>query len=410
MPLQLLFVSIAGHGHVNPTLAVVEELTRRGHRVDYVVAEEYAELVARAGARPLPYRFPEDDGQAPPPDDEFGLPSMELLHETELALQAAERRPGGPQGVDLVVYDGLAWAGRVLAVTWELPAVELWPSFVSNAHFSLEAEFLGDRMVTADMMAFARELPALLGRHGLPGVPAGRFLRHCEGLRLVFLPREFQYQGETFDDGFAFVGPCLGGARTRGSWRPKDADRPVLLVSLGTVYSEQPEFFRLCADAVADLPWQVVLSGGGRVTADTVGTLPPHVEMHARVPQLDVLAHASAFVTHAGMGSVMEAVAHRVPMVAVPQMGEQRAVAERIAELVLGVRLDPAELTAAALREAVLGVAGDERVRTGLERMSRQVAAAGGAVTAVDRIEEYAATAPASSLAAHRAPAATGTA
>ncbi|MER7402484.1 macrolide family glycosyltransferase [Streptomyces sp. NPDC000070] len=399
-------MSIAGHGHVNPTLAVVEELIARGHAVDYVVAEEYADAVARAGARPLPYHFPDGATDPVQPDDEFGLPSMELLLETELALRAAEQRPGGSHGVDLVVYDGLAWAGRVLAAKWRLPGVELWPSFVSNAHFSLEAEFLGDRLITADMLGFARELPALLTRHGLPNISAGRFLRHGEGLRLVFLPRAFQYRGDTFDDTFAFVGPCLRDTH-RGEGAHRQDGPPLLLVSLGTVYSEQPEFFRLCADALADLPWRVVLSGGGRVTADAVGVLPPHIEMHERVDQLDVLTRASAFVTHAGMGSVMEAVAHQVPMVAVPQMGEQRAVAERVAALDLGVRLDPDELTADGLRASVLRVAGDDRVRDGLRRMHRHAAEAGGAVTAVDRIEAYATQRQVSSLAVRRAP--TGT-
>jgi MGT family glycosyltransferase len=208
-------------------------------------------------------------------------------------------------------------------------------------------------------------------------------------LRLVFLPRAFQYRGETFDDSFAFVGPCLSGTRSPGTWRPRGDGLPVLLVSLGTVYSEQPEFFRLCAEAMADLPWQVVLSGGGRVDADAVGALPPNVELWPRVPQLDVLAHASAFVTHAGMGSVMEALLHGVPMVALPQMGEQRAVAQRIADLGLGARLAPAGLTAAELRDAVVRVAGDDRIRAGVAEFGRR-ASGGGAVEAVDRIEAYA--------------------
>lgn len=47
---HLLFVALAGHGHVTPTLPLVEELVRRGHQVDYATAAEFAESVTGAGA------------------------------------------------------------------------------------------------------------------------------------------------------------------------------------------------------------------------------------------------------------------------------------------------------------------------------------------------------------------------
>jgi UDP:flavonoid glycosyltransferase YjiC (YdhE family) len=41
---------IPGHGHVNPTLAVAQELVARGERVFYYVDEEFRPAVEATGA------------------------------------------------------------------------------------------------------------------------------------------------------------------------------------------------------------------------------------------------------------------------------------------------------------------------------------------------------------------------
>jgi MGT family glycosyltransferase len=100
-----------------------------------------------------------------------------------------------------------------------------------------------------------------------------------------------------------------------------------------------------------------------------------------------VLRHARVFVTHAGMGGTMEGLHFEVPLVAIPQMAEQRANADRIAELGLGTVLPPEAVTADTLWSAVEGVAADERVRERLAWMRGEMTAAGGAPAAADAVE-----------------------
>ncbi len=163
---------------------------------------------------------------------------------------------------------------------------------------------------------------------------------------------------------------------------------PVLLVSLGYQFTRRPEFYRACVEAFGDLPLHVVMAVGPDVTPDVLGPLPAHFEVHAHVPQLAVLAHASAFVTNAGMGGTMEAVQHGVPMVAIPQMAEQRVNADRIEELGLGVHLPREQVTARALREAVLRVAEDPAVRAGVTALRTEIGRSGGAPAAADLVED----------------------
>jgi UDP:flavonoid glycosyltransferase YjiC (YdhE family) len=51
MARHVLFVALAGHGHVTPTLPLVEELVQRGHHVAYAMAADFADAVTCAGAQ-----------------------------------------------------------------------------------------------------------------------------------------------------------------------------------------------------------------------------------------------------------------------------------------------------------------------------------------------------------------------
>ncbi|NRQ38739.1 glycosyl transferase [Nonomuraea sp. NN258] len=379
------FFAPHGSGHVNPTLGLAAELVRRGHRVTYATTAMFAEPVAETGAEVVPITSTWDGLDIKPPQmhgkELIGAMGL-LLKETKAMLSQLDRgeRP------DLVVHDGpLCWWGRILAGRWRVPSVEVWPNLVSNAHWSMSTEYATLNPWSPRFLLMVVRLGRWLRTEGFRDVQA--FTRgDTAAVRLVTLPRAFQYAGETFTDRYAFVGPGLTERSYQGAWEPP-GELPVALVSLGTAYNDRPGFYRTVLRAVADRRWHVVLAMG-EVDPGTLGPIPPNVEVHRQVPQLAVLRHARAFVTHAGMGSTMEGLSFGVPLVAVPQMAEQRANADRIAELGLGTVLAPDEVTAAGLWQAVEAVAGDERVRERLTWMRNEIAAAGGAPTAADEVEK----------------------
>jgi hypothetical protein len=110
----------------------------------------------------------------------------------------------------------------------------------------------------------------------------------------------------------------------------------------------------------------VVLSVGTRTDPSTLVRIPDNFLVRPHVPQLEVLEHTDVFVTHGGMNSVMEAIYYGVPMVVVPQQPEQAMTAARVAELGLGVALEPGQVTAGALRDAVTTISGDAGYRNRL--------------------------------------------
>lgn len=85
-----------------------------------------------------------------------------------------------------------------------------------------------------------------------------------------------------------------------------------------------------------------------------LGEIPDDVIVREWVPQLAILEHATAFVTHAGMGGCSERLWHGVPMVAVPQAADQFVNGPRLAELGVGEHLAAEHVTPESLRAAVL--------------------------------------------------------
>jgi MGT family glycosyltransferase len=395
--LHVAFVNYPAHGHVNPTLPVVAELVRRGHRVSYVVAEQFADVVRDAGATALPYR-----SHVPRSWDTVAIPETitadvvaeaALAHVTEgLAPLAMAHAAFAADRPDVFAYDAFGHqTGRILALRWHVPSVLLCTTFVACERFSPYQDMAAS-MPAPDPghPALAKARTAMvdaLAEHGLTETPE-EFAAVEEDRNIVFVPRRFQPRGELFDSRFAFVGPCPGGRR--GEWRPS-SDRPVLLITMGSFgYHHQRPFFARCVEAFADSPWHVVLTIGRLVTPDELGPLPGNIEVHPWVPQLAVLDHATGFLSHAGMGSTMESLAAGVAPVVVPRTPEQDLVAARLTELGLGRRLDPDQLGPAALLSAVDGLAADTACAARVDELRRDMRAAGGPVRAADVIEAMA--------------------
>ncbi|NEA72749.1 hypothetical protein G3I68_19045 [Streptomyces sp. SID13588] len=370
--------NVPQQGHVFPTLAVVTELVSRGWRVSYATTEKFLPQVLLSGAHPVVYRDI-SAGQEAPEDLAAGVTTavmQTVAAVPELAQAFAQDAP------DLVLYDMYAWAGPLLAARWGVPTIQLAPTHLP--YEGIVQELLGVEDI-AHIPGFA-QLVAALAAHGVSADVYELTLAPRQAV--AFFPECFQRRANTVKAAkAAYVGPALGDRSHQGTWNPPASGRPVVLVSLGSQYTRRPAFYRSCVDAFADSPWHVVMSIGQDTDMRHLEPLPANVEVHASVPQLSVLAHADAFVTHAGMGSVMEALAYGVPLVAVPQMAEQRANAHQIDQLALGLHLPREEATPERLREAVLHVTTDPGIARGVEAMRRQIDEAGGAATAADVIE-----------------------
>ena len=378
MSCHITFLTLPAAGHVLPTLPLVEELVRRGHRVSYSGGGDLAEAVTAAGATPISLNRERLRMQAPTPDADVAEILIGGLHQVRAVLPVLAEKLTA-DGPDLLCYDALTPYGPLLARKLGLRAVMTVPIFAGNEHVDVQSllvppTFGPDHPRMAEYLAERDKVATDFG------VPAGDYPAE---LNLVFIPREFQLRGETFDDRYRFIGPSLGRRADADDWRPPAGADRVLFISLGTVANDRPDFFARCVTAFGGSDWHVVMAVGGQVDPATLGEIPANFQIAPHFPQPTVLKHATAFLTHTGMNSVMEALIRQVPIVAFPQTPEQTANAERARELGLGTITDLDRL-----RETVDDVAHDRSIRDNLAAMARHIDAAGGPKTGADAIDE----------------------
>ncbi|MFF8916296.1 macrolide-inactivating glycosyltransferase [Streptomyces sp. NPDC015032] len=386
---HIAMFSIAAHGHVNPSLEVIRELVARGHRVSYAIPASFAEKVAATGAEPVLYTSVLPTEEAP---DAWGTEVIDNVEPfLDDAVQALPQLIAAFEGdePDLVLHDITSYPARVLAHRWGVPAVSLSPNLVAWDGYEEE---VGEPM-TAELKrtergrAYYRRFEEWLAGNGIDQHPdpfVGRPPRS-----IVLIPEVLQPHAERVDRAVhTFVGACQGDRADQGEWqRPAEADK-VLLVSLGSTFTNQPGFYRDCITAFGDLPgWHVVLQIGAWVDAAELGDVPAQVEVHSWVPQLSVLKQADAFITHAGAGGSQEGLATATPMVAVPQAVDQFGNADMLQALGVARHLPMAEATPESLRAAVLGLVGDPEVAKRAAAVRERMAGEGGTMQAADLIE-----------------------
>ncbi|MFD9072608.1 macrolide-inactivating glycosyltransferase [Streptomyces lasiicapitis] len=388
---HIAMFSIAAHGHVNPSLEVIRELVARGHRVTYAIPHAFEEKVAETGAEPVLYTT-----TLPGPDDDPEAWGNTLIDNIEPflndAVNALPQLRAAYEGdePDIVLHDITSYPARVLARNWGVPEISLSPNLVAWEGYEEEVgePLYAPLRETERGQAYFARFQAWLAENGIT--------QHHDSFvgrpprSLVLIPKVFQPNADRVDESVhTFVGACQGDRAAQGEWRrPEGADK-VVLVSLGSAFTKQPDFYRECVKAFGDLPgWHLVLQVGKHVDAAELGDVPPNVEVHNWVPQLAILKQADAFVTHAGAGGSQEGLATGTPMVAVPQAVDQFGNADMLQALGVARHLPMEEADADSLRAAVLALVDDPEVARRLDEVRAGMAGEGGTKTAADLIEE----------------------
>ncbi len=358
--MNVLYASIPAWGHTFPVLPGLAELRGRGHRVRMLASVSFAPEIARR-VEPLPYESPMDSPHDPADLTDMGRILPLLLAEARAAFTvlAAADQP------DVIVADVLSMAGWLLAEATGLPLVRVWPVFASNSEFSLHTDYASRTDDAASTAAFLGAVAGFLADAGLPSVSPRRFLDNEADHNIALYPREVQPRGDTFDERFTFVRPCVRPPEGSADLAWLRGRGPLAAVTLGTVFTGNAEFYRACVAGVDRLGWRAAVATGDAVSTSDIGPVSDRVVLRARLPMIDTLRNATVLVSHGGLTSVLEALAHGVPVAVAPQIGEQRAVADRVEALGVGVRLR-APLTPETVAEQLRAVATDPLIAAGV--------------------------------------------
>jgi MGT family glycosyltransferase len=397
---KIAIINIGMHGHVNPTLGFAQELVARGHQVSFFSTPEFENSVRATGAQFVPYEsvLGKDigstakiqaqyvaDGVTPPQSmsmvarflGEFSSTFSTLFH------HLSQNRP------DIIVYDFVSLAAWIIARHLKIKTVKFYTTYASNPHYDLMREtFAKNEQPDPKQLEYVQNLiDKICQGHGCESVPISTLMGHMDDDNLVFMPRSFQPCGETFDGRFHFVGPCI---------RPTlhenvlplipQGSGPVMLVSLGSLYHEWPEFYKSCLSAFTNTPWRVVMAVG-KLNPKDLGPIPPNFAVMSHIPQIELLPYGSLFISHGGMNSTMEAGSFGVPLVVIPQIEEQEVTALRVEESKLGRYLKRSNITPDVLRTAVEEVHNSQKIYQNMTRLKDEIAQCGGSNRVCDIIE-----------------------
>ena len=382
---KIAFFCIPAHGHTNPTLAVVRELTRRGCEVRYYSYLAFREKIEESGAV---FISCDEYGKTTVNSDNqaqvaFDLAcSIHILTDTALALDEMICRTLKEFQPDCIVADSMAVWGKFAAYKLGIPFVSSTTTFAFN-RFS--ARIMKPSL--HQMLSTLKSLPDVhrdLKRLKKQGYPVKNFLSILQNEvgtpTIVYTSKEFQPCSDTFSDKYAFVGPsvCLPSPIS------KTPGKKLVYISMGTVNNRLPHFYQNCLAAFSDEKYAVILSVGNEVDISSLGTIPPNCTVEHQVNQLAILQQADVFLSHCGMNSVSESLYCGVPLVLFPQTQEQSGVANRVLELGAGLLLKEGQPE--SIRKAVEAVLSDPHLYQKAAEISESFHRAGGAYAAAEHI------------------------
>jgi MGT family glycosyltransferase len=157
-----------------------------------------------------------------------------------------------------------------------------------------------------------------------------------------------------------------------------------VLVSLSTLQQGQVPVMERVLEGVGELPARVVVTLGPSLDPAQFSP-PPNVTLETFVPHAAILPHVSAIVSQCGLGTTMKALAHGIPLVCIPLVGDQPDNAARVVARGAGLRLAP-DAAPVEIGAAIQRLLDEPSFRKRARRLGARIAAEAGAGTAADEV------------------------
>jgi MGT family glycosyltransferase len=370
---RFLFVTWDGGGNFVPALRIAGVLAARGHEIVFSGQRSLARRVERRG---------------------FAFHAFERVPEWTAGLSIEEERPafaGLLSGADTaedvtvaidrvepdaIVVDCMLAGGLAAAERSRVPAAAL-------VHVL-------DHACSEGILArsFSAMMPVVNDtRSGLGLAPVATYADLLAPMTLVLVTAVelLDLPASKLQDNVRYIGPAFDEEpQTTVPDLPAD-DRPLVVVSFSTTYQHQEKPLQRVADALAELQVHGIMTLGDVLEPDVL-SLPPNVAVRVFAPHDILLPRASLVVTHAGLGTVMAALAHGVPLVCMPMGRDQDANARRIEARGAGLTL-PVEAGVPEIAQTIAEVLQTPSYRDAARRLQGTVSCAPGAAGGADALE-----------------------
>lgn len=371
--MKILFINLPYHGHVVPTIGLVQELIKQGCEVTYLMPFDWEEKVKESGAEIYGYEN-----------------HRQLSEQIKNAYTTAESIV---EKFDFIIYEQFFFLGKHLAEKYNKPVARIFTAPVTNE--KLMKEFITSKGPLSIFKhkwiarAFTKDIAKDISMKTDNWLD--EIICNPPKLNLVYTLREYQpYEAEFPEEQYKFLGPSIYN-RKADSFDFVKGTNPVVYISLGTVIKGAVSFFQNCIEAFRDENIDVIISSGKKFDAKKLRNIPSNVHIYDSVPQLEVLIMTDVFVTHGGMNSVSEALVYGTPMVVIPFVSDQPVNARCIEKLGVGKRLEYSDVNKNTLKEYVLSVLLDTEIKDNITKVQKLIRQApgnqGGARMIIDYYE-----------------------
>jgi UDP:flavonoid glycosyltransferase YjiC (YdhE family) len=375
---RALFTCCPGFGHLYPLFPLARALRDRGATVAFLAAStlaaatkagEFEFLQAGPGMDEL-LRAGRDRGlsMSGTPADQAMRKVMPLFADVrvDLALDDAvtAARAWGPS---VIASDHADFIGPIMARLLGVSQVTVGfgpghlPEWLMLASAAVAKHYAG--------LGFAP--PANAGLYDQlyldmwpPSLQQPAFIRPPETMRL---------RPEPFGRGDAGGGAAADGAGAPRGF-PGRTDRPLVVVTMGTIFGK-PALLSAAVAALADLDVNVLVTVGPDGDPASVAGDPARVRVERFIPLEVALRGCDLVVTHGGAGTTLAALARGIPLVMLPQSGDQFAIAELTVAACVAESIVPADFGPDALRAAVRRVMADRRYASTACRVRDEISA-----------------------------------
>jgi MGT family glycosyltransferase len=399
--------------HIKNMAAIGRELMRRGHRFTLFHYPQMEREITKQEITFAPLWMPDSqsvsEGAIPYPidSDQMGVSLKNFLSfAKESARLVCENAPDAlrTSKVDAVLVDMSQPAAATVAEHLKLPYITICLALPLHRTDTVPPDFLPWRYESAwwakqrNRLAYRlrdfmiRPLNQVLNRYrkqwGLPeyGKPEDSFSPYAQLTQLV---AEFDFPRTNLPACFHYVGPYRRSAYNEAAVPINRFDgRPLIYASLGTCQGNRTGVWEAIAKACAELDLQLIISLAGAPVPPELNELPGHPLVVDQIPQIEVISHAAAVITHAGLNTVMEALAAGVPMVAIPITGDQFGVAARLEYFGAGKVIGLKQCRGDVVKKALTDVLSDPTYRQRASDLKHAVERTRGAEAAADIVVE----------------------
>jgi len=371
---RFLIVTLPLAGHAYRAVAVADALSARGHEVAWCGSNAYFGPLLGPDAILFPTGsrlFRDQAGH--------GIGALKSLWQqyvipmARFTLPAVDRAIGEYQP-DVVLVDQHALAGALAAHRRGLPWATLITQAMELTH-PLAALPRVDAWIRAQLASFCRDVDS-----------DGRLDLLFSPYLVIAFTTSAVTGDQPFPDHFALVGAAMLDRPGSFAWELLDPARRKVLISVGTLATGlAADFYQRAAAAVAPLSGtvQAIMIGPPELVPDPPG----NVLVVPSLPMLALLPRVDAVISHGGMNTVSETLAHGVPLVIAPIRHDQPVVASQVARAGAGLRVPFSRVRPDQLREALVAILDDPSYRRAAGRIRDSFAAAGGAPAAAARLE-----------------------